>query len=314
MLELIGRRLLAGVPLLIVATAATFFLLQLSDVDPAQIRLGDAATEEQYQVVREELGVDRPAVVQYANWMTDAARLDFGESWQRPVSVWELVAFRIPATLSLTIGALVVAVAIGLPLGIASGLRAGTATDSALTAVASVGQATPNFWAALLLAAYVAVPYDIFPATGYVAISDSFTGWLASITLPSIALGTASAAAIARQTRAAVASTLSEPFVRTAVAVGYTRRSVMWRDVIRNAAIPVVTVIGVQASLLLGGSLIVEQVFSIPGLGTLAFASILRQDIPVVLAIVAVAAVLIMAVQLVLDVVYGLLDPRVRVS
>lgn len=313
MLRFVARRLLVMIPLLVIATAAAFFMLQLSDVDPAVVKLGDAATEEQYAAVRAELGTDRPAVVQYLDWLSNAVRMDFGESWQRPVAVTTLIGERLPATLSLTFGAVLVTILIGLPLGTASGVRAGSATDSAITAGASIGQAVPAFWAALLLAAYVAVPYGIFPATGFVGPATSVTDWVRSITLPAIALGIGGAAAVARQTRAAVAGTLRQPHVRTAVSNGYPRRSVLRSDVLRNAAIPVVTVLGVQVSLLLGGSLIVEQVFAIPGLGTLAFSSILQNDLPVVLGIVAVAAVMVSVVQLLLDVLYGLLDPRVRV-
>ena len=312
MLKLFVQRALASIPLLIIATAVTFLLLQLSDTDPAVIRLGDGATEEQYAAVRAELGVDRPVVVQYVDWLGGAVTFDFGTSWVRGVPVWDLVNQRIAATVSLTLGSILVAILIGVPLGIAAGVRAGSPADSLLTALASVGQAVPNFWAALLLVAYVAVPSDLFDATGYTGITESFTGWLQSIALPSVALGTAGSAAIARQTRSAVASTVGRPFVRTAVAVGYSRRSILGRDVLRNASIPIVTIISIQTSFLLGGAFIVEAVFQIPGLGTLAFDAILRNDIPVVLAVVAVTALMITVVQLVLDVLYGLLDPRVR--
>jgi peptide/nickel transport system permease protein len=311
--RLISGRVLAMIPLIIIATAAAFFMLQLSDVDPAVVKLGESATEEQYAAVRADLGTDRPAIVQYVSWAGGAIRGDFGESWQRPVEVSTLISQRMPATLSLTLGAVLVTILIGLPLGTAAGVRAGSGAESAITAAASVGQAVPAFWAALLLAAYVAVPYGIFPATGFVGPTTSVTDWLRSITLPAIALGIGGAAAAARQTRAAVASTLRQPHVRTAVSIGYGRRSVLRSDVLRNAAIPVVTVLGVQVSLLLGGSLIVEQVFAIPGLGSLAFSSILQNDLPVVLGIVAVTAVMVSIVQLLLDIVYGLLDPRVRV-
>lgn len=314
MLRFVGRRALAVIPLIIIATATTFFMLQLSDVDPAVVRLGESATEEQYAAVREELGTDRPAVVQYVDWLAHAVRLDFGESWQRPVEVTTLIQQRLPATLSLTLGAVLITIVIGIPLGIASGVRAGSASDSMITAGASIGQAIPAFWAALLLAAYVAVPYGVFPATGFEGPTSSVSGWLRSITLPAIALGIGGAAATARQTRAAVAGTLRQLHVRTAVSSGYSRRSVLRSDVLRNAAIPVVTVLGVQVSLLLGGSLIVEQVFAIPGLGSLAFSSILGNDLPVVLGIVTVAALMVSIVQLLLDIVYGLLDPRVRVG
>jgi len=311
--RLISGRVLAMIPLIIIATAAAFFMLQLSDVDPAVVKLGESATEEQYAAVRADLGTDRPAIVQYVSWAGGAIRGDFGESWQRPVEVSTLISQRMPATLSLTLGAVLVTILIGLPLGTAAGVRAGSGAESAITAAASVGQAVPAFCAALLLAAYVAVPYGIFPATGFVGPTTSVTDWLRSITLPAIALGIGGAAAAARQTRAAVASTLRQPHVRTAVSIGYGRRSVLRSDVLRNAAIPVVTVLGVQVSLLLGGSLIVEQVFAIPGLGSLAFSSILQNDLPVVLGIVAVTAVMVSIVQLLLDIVYGLLDPRVRV-
>ena len=313
MLRLILRRVPAMIPLIVIATAAAFFMLQLSDVDPAVVKLGESATQEQYAAVHEELGTDRPAVVQYVDWLAHAVRLDFGESWLRPVAVTTLISQRLSATLSLTIGAVLVTILIGLPLGTAAGVRAGSGADSAITAAASIGQAIPAFWAALLLAAYVAVPYGVFPATGFVGPTSSIADWLRSITLPAIALGIGGAAAAARQTRAAVASTLRQPHVRTAVSVGYARGSVLRSDVLRNAAIPVVTVLGVQVSLLLGGSLIVEQVFAIPGLGSLAFSSILQNDLPVVLGIVTVTAVMVSIVQLLLDILYGLLDPRVRV-
>ena len=155
MLSFVARRALAIVPLIVIATAAAFFMLQLSDVDPAVVKLGETATEEQYTVVRAELGTDRPAVVQYADWLVHSAQLDFGESWQRPVEVTTLIRQRLPATLSLTLGAVLVTVLLGLPLGVAAGIRAGSGADSLITAGASIGQAVPAFWAALLLAAYV---------------------------------------------------------------------------------------------------------------------------------------------------------------
>ncbi len=173
MLSFVARRALAIVPLIVIATAAAFFMLQLSDVDPAVVKLGEGATEEQYAAVRADLGTDRPAVVQYGDWLAHAVRLDFGESWQRPVSVTTLIRQRLPATLSLTLGAILVTILLGLPLGVAAGVRAGSGTDSLITAGASIGQAMPAFWSALLLAAYVAVPYDVFPATGFTGPTSS---------------------------------------------------------------------------------------------------------------------------------------------
>ena len=316
MAKLVLQRLLAAIPLLIIATAATFFLLQLSDADPAVIRLGENRQRRAAgPSCAKSSGVDRPAIVQYVSWLGDAIRLDFGQSWQRPQEVRGMVSQQIPATLSLTLGA----VNRRRRHRRADGHRrrytrrryhrhdhhepgvGGSGGAQLLGRVAAGRLRGPS-------------PYSVFPATGFVGPTESIPDWIRSITLPAIALGTAGSASIARQTRAAVASTIQEPFVRTAVAAGHSRRSVLRRDVVRNAAIPVVTVIGIQASFLLGGSFIVEKAFALPGLGTLALRSILVQDVPVVLAIVAFAAVMITIIQLALDVLYGVLDPRVRVT
>ena len=310
--RVIIARLLSLVPLLFVASLVAFLLVQMAPTDPAVVRLGEAATDEAYAAFRSEIGVDRPIFVQYFDWLGGAITGDFGVSWQNSASVSDLLVRRLPVTLSLTVGALIVGLLIGVPSGIAAGVRAGRPSDSAITGAASVGQAVPNFWMALLLVAYVALPFDVFPAIGYSNFSAGLFDWARSIFLPSIALGTASAAAIARQTRAGFVRVLHEPYVRTAVAGGLSRRRILMRTALRNASIPLVTTIAAQASVLLGGSVIVEQVFALPGMGQLVLNAIRNGDMPIVMGFVALAAVLMAIVQLLLDLTYAALDPRVR--
>jgi peptide/nickel transport system permease protein len=310
--RVIVARLLSLVPLLFVASLVAFLLVQMAPTDPAVVRLGEAASDEAYAAFRSEIGVDRPILVQYFDWLGGAVTGDFGISWQNSASVSDMLVRRLPVTLSLTVGALIVGLLIGVPSGIAAGVRAGRPSDSAITGAASVGQAVPNFWMALLLVAYVALPFDVFPAIGYSSLTDGVFEWGRSILLPSIALGTASAAAIARQTRAGFVRVLHEPYVRTAVAGGLSRRRILMRTALRNASIPLVTTVAAQASVLLGGSVIVEQVFALPGMGQLVLNAIRNGDMPIVMGFVALAAVTMAMVQLLLDLAYAALDPRVR--
>lgn len=314
MTKVVVTRVLSLVPLLFVASLVAFLLVQMAPTDPAMVRLGENATDEAYAAYRAEIGVDRPIAAQYVDWLGGAVTGDLGESWQSSASVSELLVRRLPITLSLTIGALAVGLLIGLPLGIAAGVRAGRPSDSTITGAASIGQAVPNFWAALLLVAYVALPFDVFPAIGYANLGDGVFEWARSIALPSIALGTSTAAAIARQTRAGFVRVLHEPYVRTAVAGGLSRRRILLRTALRNASVPLVTTVAAQASVLLGGSVIVEQVFALPGMGQLVLTAIRNADLPIVMGFVVLAAVTMAMVQLVLDLTYAAIDPRVRAT
>jgi peptide/nickel transport system permease protein len=307
-------RLAALVPLLLVATFAVFLLLQLTSADPAVVRLGDNATAESYATFRHEIGVDRPILVQYGSWLAGAVHGDLGTSWTSSTPVADSLSSRFPVTLSISIGALIVASLIGIPAGIAAGIRAGRSTDSLLTGGASVGQAVPSFWLALLLVAYIAMKTSWFPATGYVAINDDPAEWLRSITLPSFALGAAAAGAFARQTRAGFVRVLHEPFIRTAVAGGLGRRRILWRTALRNASVPILTTVASHAAVLVGGAVIVEQVFVLPGLGQLVLQAIRNGDMPVVLGFVALMALLMAVIQFLLDLGYALVDPRVRAA
>lgn len=315
MLRVALGRIAALIPLLIVASFAAFLLLQLTSTDPATVRLGDTATDEAYAAFRHDIGVDRPVLVQYGSWLAGAVRGDLGVSWTSSTPVTELLATRLPVTLSITVGALVVGLVIGIPAGIAAGIRAGRSTDSLMTGGASLGQAVPSFWLALMLVAYVAMKTPLFPATGYVSIGDGGVGdWLRSIALPSFALGAAAAGAFARQTRAGYVRVLHEPYIRTAVAGGLDRRRILWRTALRNAAVPVVTTVAGQAAVLVGGAVIIEQVFALPGLGQLVLNAIRNGDMPIVLGFVAMMALLMALIQFLLDLAYALVDPRVRAA
>lgn len=314
MLRVALGRLLALIPLVIVASFAAFVLLQLTSTDPAVVRLGENATEQSYAAFRHEIGVDRPVIVQYGSWLASAVQGDLGTSWSNSTPVTDSLSSRFPVTLSITIGALVVGLVVGIPTGIAAGIRAGRSTDSLLTGGASIGQAVPSFWLALLLVAYVAMKTPWFPATGYVSYDRDVGEWLRSITLPSIALGLAAAGAFARQTRAGFVQVLHEPYIRTAVAGGLARRRILWRTALRNASVPVVTTVAGQAAVLVGGAVIVEQVFALPGLGQLVLNAIRNGDMPVVLGFVVLMALLMAIIQFLLDLTYALIDPRVRAA
>lgn len=314
MARLIVIRLASLLPLMLMASLVAFFLLQLSPTDPAVVRLGETATDEAYAAFRTTIGLDRPIVVQYLSWLGGVVSGDFGSSWHGTAPVSEMLASRLPVTMSIAFGALVVGIVVGVPAGVVAGVRAGRPVDSALTGAASIGQAVPNFWAALLLVAFVALPFGLFPAVGYVRFGESPVGWLRSITLPAIALGSSGAAAIARQTRVGFVRVLHEPFVRTAVAGGISRRRILFRTVFRNASIPLVTTLAAQASALLGGSVVVEQVFALPGMGQLVLNAIRNADLPIVMGFVVVTAALMAIIQLSLDLAYAALDPRVRLS
>ncbi len=314
MLRVAIGRLVALIPLLVVASFAAFLLLQLTSTDPAVVRLGENATEASYAAFRHEIGVDRPILVQYGSWLLGALHGDLGTSWSSSTPVTDLLTHRFPVTLSISVGALIIGLVLGIPAGIAAGIRAGRSSDSLLTGTASVGQAVPSFWLAMLLVAYVAMKTPWFPATGYVPFGHDAAGWLRSIALPSFALGAAAAGAFARQTRAGFVRVLHEPYIRTAVAGGLDLRRILWRTALRNAAVPVVTTIAGHAAVLVGGAVIVEQVFALPGLGQLVLNAIRNGDMPVVLGFVALMAALMALIQFLLDVAYALLDPRVRAA
>jgi peptide/nickel transport system permease protein len=312
MLQLILQRLLALVPLLFFVSVLTFSFTSLLPSDPVDLIIGDNGTQEQYEIVRERLGMNQPVVVRYFQWLGRAVQGDLGTSFFNSVGVMGAVMQRLPVTLSLTAVSAIIAVVIGVAAGIAAALRPRSWIDRLATLGATFGQAVPNFWFGLILVAFFAVNLRWFPATGFTPISASPWEWLRSVILPSIALGTSSSAAIARQVRSAMVGVLQQDYIRAARAQGLSSRRIILRHALTNAMVPVVAVLSFQITVLLGGALIVEQVFAINGLGTLAIGAVRQQDIPMIQGIVLVMVALVVLVQLATDIVYGLLNPKAR--
>jgi len=311
-LRTVAIRLLAMIPLVFLVATAVFFLGQLSDIDPAENIVGPEASDAQVAAVRHELGLDRPALEQYADWVSGAVRGDLGQSLYTKADVSASLFQALPVTLSLTFGGLVVGLLLGVPSGIWSALRAGRAGDRAISLLATVGQAVPGFWLGLLLILAFAVRLPWFPSVGYVAIEESPTGWLRSLVLPSVSLGLIAAAAISRQTRSSMIGVLQQEYVRTALSKGLSKRRVVVKHALKNAAVPVVTVVSFQVTTLLGGSIVIERLFAMPGLGQLAINAVLRRDPDVIQGIVVLTVVVVVLVNVLLDLSYAWLNPKVR--
>ena len=314
MFKLIVQRLLALVPLLFIVSVLTFSFTSLLPSDPVDLIIGDLGTQEQYDMVRERLGLNEPVVLRYVEWLGRAVQGDLGTSFFNSVSVTGAVMQRLPVTLSLTVVSALIAVVVGVGAGIAAALRPRSWIDRLATLGATIGQAIPNFWFGLIMVAVFAVNLRWFPATGFTPISASPWDWLRSVTLPALALGLSSSAAIARQVRSAMVGVLQQDYIRAARAQGLSARRVVFKHALTNAMVPVVAVLSFQITVLLGGALIVEQVFAINGLGTLAITGVRRQDIPMIQGLVLVMVALVVIVQLATDVVYGLLNPKARPS
>lgn len=312
MIRLLVRRTISTVPLMFAVATLVFFLAQTGSADPAGSILGLDATEGAVDAKRAELGIDRPLLTQYGEWLTDAVRGDLGANWFTGESVTSELADRIPVTLGMAFGGLVIAVVFGCFLGIVAALKAGHWQDRLITVVASLGIAIPSFWVALLLSYFFAVELRWFPAVWPPGGPDGISEWVKALVLPSIALGITASSAIARQTRSAMIGVLQRDFIRTAIAKGLPVRRIVGFHAIRNAAIPVVTLIGFQISALLGGSLFVELIFNVPGLGSYGVDAIFRGNMPALLGFVMVISFAVVLVNIGLDLTYAWLNPKVR--
>lgn len=282
MLRLVVQRLLALIPLLFIVSVLTFSFTSLLPEDPVDLIIGDQGTHEQYEMVRDRLGLDKPIVTRYVEWLGRAVHGDLGTSFFNSVKVTDAVMQRLPVTLSLTAVSGLIAIIVGLAAGVAAALHPRSWIDRLATLGATIGQAIPNFWFGILLVTLFAVTLQWFPATGFTDITVSPWQWLRSVTLPALALGLASSAAIARQVRSAMVGVLQQDYIRAARAQGLSSRRVVFKHALKNALVPVVAVLSFQITVLLGGALIVEQVFAINGLGSLAVDAVRRQDIPMI--------------------------------
>jgi peptide/nickel transport system permease protein len=312
--RLVFQRLLALLPLMFLVSVLAFSFTSLLPSDPVDLIIGDDGTQEEYLRVREEMGLDDFIVTRYLRWAGAALQGDLGTSFFNSVKVTDAVMQRLPATLSLTIASAIISIVVGVSAGIAAALNPRSLIDRMATVGATLGQAIPNFWFGILLAAAFAVSLRWFPATGFVPIDVSVWEWLRSITLPALALGLSTSAALARQVRSAMVGVLQMDYVRAARAQGLSGRRVIIKHALKNALIPVVAVLAFQITILLGGALIVEHVFAINGLGSLAIAAVRQQDIPMIQGIVLVMVGFVVLVQLMADLAYGFLNPKARPS
>lgn len=305
------KRLLAAVALLIVITALTYALIYSGGGSIARNILGEFATQDQIDALTASLGLDRPLWVQYGDWLAHAVRGDLGVSFFTSIPVTQSLLTRIPVTLSIITTAIVIAAIISTVLGITAAVRRGW-LDRALQLFAVTAESLPNFWLGLVLVSTFAITLRLFPATGYVSFTESPSGWLATITLPVVALVIGGIASGAQQIRSAVIDVLQQDYVRTLRARGLPERTILTRNVLRNAAPPAVTVISLQFIGLLGGTILIERVFALPGLGSLAVDAAILGDIPVVMGVLITTAVIVVVVNLLVDVAITWINPKAR--
>ncbi len=312
MTALILRRLALALPLLFVVSALTFALTAVGPGDPAAIILGNSATPQEVAALDHKLGLDQPIVVQYWHWLSHALTGDLGTSVVTSQSVSQAIGARLPATLSLVLLATVVAAALGVGLGMVSALRGGI-LGRATDVLAVGGYVIPNFWFGLILVYLFAVKLGWFPATGYVSLGASPGGWLRSLILPVIALAAVGVTSVAKQTRDSLHEVMSRDFITCLRADGIPEWQIVLRNGLRNAAIPIVTVTGVLFIGMFGGTVLVESVFALPGLGGLAATAAQDGDLTMLQGITVVFCLAVIAVNLIIDLLYGWLNPKVRV-
>lgn len=305
-------RLITTLPVLLIVTFVVFGLVLLIPGDPAVTIAGPDATTEQVAAVRERLGLNDPVLVQYWNWLVSAVQGDLGTSLFTSRPVARSIADSLPVTLALTAAAVLVSLVIAIPLAIVAALRQGSWIDRLASLGSSVGIALPSFWLGMMLVLLFSINLGLLPATGYVPLADDPGQWALHLILPAITLGVAAAAESARQLRGSIIEVMKQDYVRTARAKGLQGWVIIGKHVMKNASVPLVTVLGVQITFMLGGALLVEQVFGIPGMGMVAINAVTQRDIPVIQGIVLIAVLVAMIVNLLVDVTYGFLNPKVR--
>lgn len=312
MLKFLGKRLFATLPVLLVVAIAVFMIVRLTPGDPAAVIGGNSATNEDLDRIRVQLGLTEPLWTQFYLWLKGVLQGDLGFSFFLNKPVTELVLQRLEPTLSLAAGTLLLAVAIALPLGTIAAWRMGGWLDKTVMAFSVAGFSVPVFVIGYVLIYFFALKLQWFPVQGYQRIGNGVGPWLKQLALPCLTLAVTYVALLARVTRAAVSEALTEDYIRTARAKGIAERAVLSHHALRNAAVPIVTVIGVSAALLLGGVVVTETVFAIPGLGQLTVDAVLNRDFPVLQGVVLFFAVVYVLVNLMVDVSYLFLDPRIR--
>lgn len=313
MIRWMGRRLALFLGSLVVVAGVVFWTTSVLPGDPATVILGTSASAESLAQLRSELGLDRSVWRQFGSWITDALRADFGQSYLTGLGVGELIRGRLTVSLPLAGFSMLLSMLIAAPLGIWAATRHGKPPDWFVSLFSQIGLAIPAFWAGLLLVSWLAVGWGWFPAGGFPGWSEPWSAFRALV-LPTFSLGLIQAAILIRYLRAAVLEVANSDYIRTARAKGLSRWTALRKHGLRNAALPVVTVFGLQFGALLAGTVVIENVFVLPGLGNLLLQSILRRDLPLIAGVGLIITALILTVNLLMDLLYPWLDPRVSRS
>jgi peptide/nickel transport system permease protein len=313
MLFYILRRLLQTIPVVAIVAVIVFSVVRFSGVNPAAIMAGENATTAEIESMSASLGLNDPLPVQFVRWTWRALQGDLGRSFAaRSKTVGELIGDSIEPTLSLTLLTMVLSVLLAVPIGVLAARHAGTWKDRTVMGFSVLGFSIPVFVIGYLLTYLLAIRFELFPTQGYRPLKDGVGPWFYHLILPTLTLTIVYVALIARMTRTSVIEVLGEDYVRTARAKGQTERKVLFRHALRNAAVPIVTVIGLGVALLIGGAIVTENVFSLPGLGRLTVNAVLQRDYPVIQGVTLLFSLTYVLVNLIIDIIYTILDPRIR--
>ena len=312
MVSYLLKRLLATIPVMAFVAVFIFMLLRLTPGDPAAMIAGDFASDAQIAEIREKLGLTEPLLKQFFIWIGDVLRGDFGESFYFKKQVSELIAARIEPTLSLSMVTIILTVAIAVPLGIIAAYKQGSWIDRIVMGFSVLGFSVPVFVIGFALVYVFSIELNWLPVQGYKRLGDGIGPWIIHLILPSVALSVIFVAFIARMTRTSMLEVLGEDYIRTARAKGQTEAKVLTRHALRNAAVPIITVIGFAFAILIGGVVVTESVFNIPGLGLLTVEAVLNRDFPAIQAVVLLFSLIYVLINLLIDLSYTVLDPRIR--
>jgi peptide/nickel transport system permease protein len=314
MLNFLAQRLASAFLVLVLVSALSFGIIWLVPGDPTAVLLDANTSPEQVARLRAQLGLDKPLLLQIVEWYGRILRGDLGQSILLNRSVMAAILERLPVTLALAGISLLLAVVLGVAAGIIAAMNHNRWPDQLIMATALLGLSVPDFWLGLMMVFLFAVQFGWFPTGGFVPLQDSVAGWARSIAMPALALALVQMGFIARMARASMLEVLSQDFIRTADAKGLSRADIVLRHGLPNALVPILTVIGIVAGALLGGTVIIEQVFSLPGIGRLVIGAVLSRDFPVIQGGLLFLAVIYLAVNLIVDVLYAVVDPRVRLQ
>ena len=312
MFAFILKRMAAALPVMAVVAAVVFAILRLTPGDPAAILAGDSATPEQLDAIRKNLGLDQPIYLQFIQWIGHLLQGDFGTSLLSGTPVVEMIGQRMGPSIALCISTIVVAIVVAIPLGVLAAWRQGKLLDRMVMAASVLGFSIPVFVTGYVLILTFSLGLGWFPVQGYKPLEEGILPFLRSITLPTMALSTVYIALIARITRTSVIEVMNEDFIRTARAKGLGERAVLLGHALRNAAVPIVTIIGVGVAMLIGGVVVTESVFNLPGLGRLVVEAVLARDYPVIQGLILMFALVYVLINLLVDVSYTIFDPRIR--